>query len=360
MKFKNTIMNSAVVETMKKALQVVQQKPKLLPLFYQIVSQQNKRSKIRAQYQQDGIQVPPYLLISATHHCNLDCQGCYAKAFRPDDHEDMDDATLTRIIQEAVDAGIAMIFFIGGEPFMRASLLDILSQFPEIPFPIFTNGMMLDETLVQRMEEMKNIIPIISIEGDRHHTDTRRGCGVYDDFQRAADILQNSSLFWGVSVTVNNQNIDHVLSKDFIDPLIDLRANLIFYSEYVPVLCGTEPLILSGTQRNQLSSSVQQYNASYQAVMFTAFPGDEAQFGGCVASGRGFAHINASGGLEPCPFAPYSDISLQDHSLLDALQSPFLAVVRKNERQLETHQGGCALWENREAVEELLRKQTTR
>jgi MoaA/NifB/PqqE/SkfB family radical SAM enzyme len=76
-------------------------------------------------------------------------------------------------------------------------------------------------------------------------------------------------------------------------------------------------------------------------------------FGGCLSAGRGFAHISPEGSLEPCPFAPYSDVSLRDKTLKEALQSDFLRQIRENHNEL-TETGGCALWTKKEWVKSLL------
>jgi len=80
------------------------------------------------------------------------------------------------------------------------------------------------------------------------------------------------------------------------------------------------------------------------------------EMGGCLASGRGFVHISAEGNLEPCPFAPYSDTSLKDLTLKDALSSEFLRKIRENHQNLKETKGGCALWENRQWVASLLKE----
>jgi MoaA/NifB/PqqE/SkfB family radical SAM enzyme len=92
--------------------------------------------------------------------------------------------------------------------------------------------------------------------------------------------------------------------------------------------------------------------ASHPA-MFIAFPGDEEQYDGCLAAGRGFMHINPSGKVEPCPFAPFSDTDLHFNTLREALSSEFLAKVRKNHHLLKEGKGGCALWANREWLRNL-------
>jgi MoaA/NifB/PqqE/SkfB family radical SAM enzyme len=88
-------------------------------------------------------------------------------------------------------------------------------------------------------------------------------------------------------------------------------------------------------------------------VLFVAVPGDEKQFGGCLAAGKGFVHISAEGNVEACPFAPYSDSNLRNMSLREALQSRLLKAIRDNQESLQEGQGGCALWDRREWVQSL-------
>lgn len=87
--------------------------------------------------------------------------------------------------------------------------------------------------------------------------------------------------------------------------------------------------------------------------LFIAFPGDEEQYEGCLAAGRGFMHINPVGKVEPCPFAPFSDTDLRYGSLKEALESRFLQEIRNNHQLLKEGKGGCALWANKSWVKEL-------
>ena len=102
---------------------------------------------------------------------------------------------------------------------------------------------------------------------------------------------------------------------------------------------------------------VASFRSRFKAA-FIAVPWDEEEQGGCLASGRGFVHINAAGDLEPCPFAPYSDVSLKQMALKEALRSPFLAVMRENHDLFAETSTGCALWNNRERVRALLAEKT--
>ena len=130
-------------------------------------------------------------------------------------------------------------------------------------------------------------------------------------------------------------------------------CKLFFYLEYSPVKEGTEDLVITPKQRVDLANFMDVYRQKF-ASLFVSVPGDEEEMGGCLSAGRGFVHINAEGDVEPCPFAPYSDASLMNMSLKDALQSEFLKAIRQNHEHLSETEGGCALWVEREWVRTLL------
>jgi MoaA/NifB/PqqE/SkfB family radical SAM enzyme len=136
--------------------------------------------------------------------------------------------------------------------------------------------------------------------------------------------------------------------------LYDKGCRLVFFIEYVPAAPGTEYLALNDRDRQMMDSAQENLREHFDGMIFLSFPGDEKLMGGCLAAGRGFFHINPYGGAEPCPFSPYSDISLKDHSLITALESPFFKKVRELNAQETVHKGGCALFAKEEQVKSLL------
>ena len=90
------------------------------------------------------------------------------------------------------------------------------------------------------------------------------------------------------------------------------------------------------------------------------FPGSEIDFGGCLAAGKGFVHINPAGEVQPCPFSPYSDANLKEKPLIEALKSPLLATIRENSARMDESNGICALWNNREWVAGLVERKQAR
>ena len=314
---------------------------------------QKKAAKKRAEYEKTDVHVPPVMIISITSRCNLNCAGCYALNFSKNKNNEMQADKFQDIIKQADALGISIIFIAGGEPLLRKDIFSVMSRFPHIIFPVFTNGTMIDKKWIFFFRKNKNIIPLLSIEGQEKETNHRRGDGVYQHFHDASGYLKKVHNFWGISITVTSQNFDLIISDSFINHLIGKKCGLFFFIEYVPIHPGTENMVLTCEQKAELIKKITACRKHKKASFF-AFPGDEEQFGGCLAAGRGFVHINPSGSVEPCPFAPYSDQCLEEKSLKQALQSQFLEKVRQGHDKLSETSGGCALWQNREWVQSLL------
>jgi MoaA/NifB/PqqE/SkfB family radical SAM enzyme len=121
---------------------------------------------------------------------------------------------------------------------------------------------------------------------------------------------------------------------------MDLGCRLAIFSEYVPV-DNNDTLCALTTESKIALHNFCLHNSD--KILLIAFPGDEEHFGGCLAAGRGVAHISASGNLEPCPFAAYSDSNVLKAPLLDALASPLLKKIRSESHLLHEGEGGCAL-----------------
>jgi len=139
--------------------------------FFRTVQQQIKASGIRSNYEKQGIHVPPMMIYSVTSRCNLHCKGCYHHSLRTGLHEELSTEKMENVIKEAGELGISFIILAGGEPLVRRELIDICGSYPNIQFLIFTNGMLIDDDLVARLDKQRNIIPVISLEGNQAETD---------------------------------------------------------------------------------------------------------------------------------------------------------------------------------------------
>ncbi|MGD0978561.1 MAG: radical SAM protein [Candidatus Bathyarchaeia archaeon] len=348
------VLNGSLNVFFKDALRVALTHPRQAAFFMQTLRWQRKAAKTRLNWDKKGVHVPPIIVLSVTSECNLHCEGCYHQALRSASESEMSDERLGGLIAEARELGVSFMVIGGGEPLTRPIILDLAQKYPAIMFLVFTNGLLIDEAVINKMSESRNIVPLISLEGYENDTDKRRGAGVYAQVLNAIAKLKEKNIFWGSSLTMTRANFADATDENFVKRLVEAGCKLFMFVEYTPVKKGTEDWVLTSEQRTELLKKRDLFRKKFSA-MFIALPWDEEEIGGCLSSGRGFIHISAEGNVEPCPFVPYSDTNLKHLSLKDALQSKMLKTIRENHGQLEeTH--GCALWEKREWVKSLTKK----
>ncbi|MCH5195246.1 MAG: radical SAM protein [Oscillospiraceae bacterium] len=315
-------------------------------------------SRRRAQLETAGQNIPPFLIASITSSCNLHCAGCYSRQ----NHACSDAAPVNqlsaedwgKIFSEARELGISFILLAGGEPLLRNDVIEVAGDYPEILFPVFTNGTMFNDGYVKLFDKRRNLLPVLSIEGRLEKTDERRGKGVYGRVRQSMERIHNDHLIFGASITVTTENLREITGDEFLNELSDSGCKAVIYVEFVPVTEDSKSLAPGDAEREYLKERLLEIRENYPDMVFISFPGDEKAYGGCLAAGRGFFHINSHGGAEPCPFSPYSDINVKELSLRGALHSPLFTALREQNVLNEDHSGGCVLFERRETVEALL------
>ena len=358
-------MNGSISRIMAKAYKNVLSNPREAKFAFrmqQLFAKSEKRRKKAKE--QEGIEVPPFLICSIATICNLHCKGCYARAngIATDGAEEQK-TTLSpdqwkAIFEESALLGINFALLAGGEPMMRKDILEAVAEVKDMIFPIFTNGTLIGPSYIDFLKNHLNMIPVISIEGLEHSTDERRGKGMYKRAMQSVEMLHEEDLFFGTSITVTTENFELVTSDEFVDNLRDLGCKLIIYVEYVPTEAGTEYLAFGEADLAMMEAVQAHQRERYQDIIIISFPGDEQHMGGCLAAGRGFFHIGPDGSAEPCPFSPFSDSSVIELGVKGALGSPLFRKLRDAHLVGGEHSGGCALYEHRDEVEAMIKEES--
>lgn len=353
-------MNDSIDNLLKNAVKSSIKNPSESAFLIKYLLTHKKAANTRIKFEKENIHIPPFLIASITSSCNLFCKGCYARANKSCgenlSNSQMPEEEWGEIFNQAKDLGVEFILLAGGEPLIRGSVIMEASRVKEVIFPVFTNGTLINEEYINLFNKNRNIIPVLSIEGNKAETDLRRGNGTYDKLTRAMISLKEKGIFFGTSITVTKENINVVTSSDFVNMLSENGCKIVFYIEYVPINVDTDYLALNDEERGILDKNQIKLREQFDNIIFLSFPGDEKYMGGCLAAGRGFFHINANGGAEPCPFSPYSDTSLKQVTLLQALQSPLFKRLNDAGILSEKHTGGCLLFEKEKEVKDLLKK----
>ena len=101
---------------------------------------------------------------------------------------------------------------------------------------MYTNGTLINEKMAQRMAEVGNITPAISVEGFEKETDGRRGKGVYKRILKAFENLRNTGVPFGISITAMKSNAEFVLSDEFMDFYFEQQGAIYgWIFQYMPI-----------------------------------------------------------------------------------------------------------------------------
>ncbi len=351
-------MTHGVERVVSDAIKATLKNPKESAYMAKFAMASRSASKKRVRLEEEGEHIPPFLIASITSSCNLHCAGCYSRCNNATEDTEpvrqLSDDEWLKVFDEADDLGVSFILLAGGEPLLRKGVIEAAGKKQNILFPIFTNGTYMADKYFDMFDKNRNLIPIMSIEGEKDATDKRRGDGVYDKLISNMDELNDRGLIYGASVTVTTENLKDVSSESFIGKLSDKGCKAVIFVEFVPVTDDSAHLAPGDEEREYLKKEIMRLRQEHPEMVFVSFPGDEKSSGGCIAAGRGFFHINSHGGAEPCPFSPYSDINVKDTSLREAMNSRLFKALQNEGVLNDDHSGGCVLYEKRNEVETIL------
>ena len=237
-------MTRGVERVVRDAIRATLKNPRESVYMAKFAAASKAAGKKRRRAEDAGEHIPPFLIASITSQCNLHCAGCYSRC----NHATVDAAPVRqltseewlRLFDEADDMGVSFILLAGGEPLLRRDIIEAAGKKPGILFPIFTNGTFMDEKYFGLFDRCRNLLPIMSIEGEREITDARRGKGIYDRLIANMDELNRRGLIFGASVTVTTENLKEVSSRGFLQRLSDRGCKAVIFVEFVPVTDGKE------------------------------------------------------------------------------------------------------------------------
>ena len=349
----NGFMNNGIQNMVKTAGRYYMGRPKGIGFLAKMALEIKCSAKKREQNEKIGLHVPPFIIASITSSCNLHCAGCYARASGACSEQpvqkELSVAEWGNVMEEASALGVSFMLLAGGEPMMRRDVIERAAKQKNMIFPIFTNGSLVDDAYLALFDANRNLIPVFSIEGDAGVTDKRRGTGAYAIVQDAMGQMQQKNMLFGTSITVTKENLKAVTADAFVEQLGEKGCGLLFFVEYVPVEENTAHLALGEADIRTMETQVAILKEKFDKMMIVSFPGDEEKMGGCLASGRGFFHINPNGGAEPCPFSPYAQMNVRDRSIKEVLQSAYFEKLR-NIAALAGRDGGCTLFREESKV----------
>lgn len=316
---------------------------KTIPFIIFSILNQYKAYLKRQKMLKKGVTVPPVMALSITDKCNLNCKGCYLKSQSRAKKEPITDQEIEKYLKESNQLGVSIILLLGGEPLLK-DVFKLTKNHRNMIFSMFTNSTLINDDIVQRLKKNKHIIPILSMEGTE--TDERRGDGILESIDTVSKKLKEQKLLFGISLTVTSQNFDEVCSDDFVNKYKRAGSMFFSYFRYIPIDTNTMDMVLTNEQEKRFEEFTFSFRERHKTLILS--PTLEKKYGGCLGAGQGVAHINYDGALEVCPFAPFSDISVKNASIQEALQSDLFMNLRKyHKHMIESELSMCTLWKDK-------------
>ncbi|MEA2102480.1 MAG: radical SAM protein [Thermodesulfobacteriota bacterium] len=296
-----------------------------------------------------GFTAPYSILISPTMKCNLHCKGCYAENYRRD--ENMPIETFDDIIKQGKDLGTYLYTILGGEPFVVFDdVCAMAKKHSDCLFQVFTNGTLITPEIADRIAELKNIVIVFSVNGDRDEVDYMRGNGVYDRVVESMKYLDDRNLMFGMSLVLTSRNYDLMTSEAFYNTWRDRGVMYAWNFLFMPVVKNPDlSLMPTPEQRVTYGEYIKEYREK-EPLFIMDFWADAPAVHGCIAGGRRYLHINHKGDVEPCIFAHFATHNIHEHSLLDALKSPFFTAIRQHQPHTDNLLRPCMIIDNPEVL----------
>src|SRR5438874_2360171 len=305
-----------------------------------------------------GDYFPPFLYLSILNSCNLRCQGCWVDVEA--DREMIDLELLNHTITDAKQHGNAFFGILGGEPFMHPQLLELLASHPDCYFQIFTNGQFITEKIATELRRLGNATPLISIEGREIVSDERRGKkDVFNKTMRGLEHCLRARLLTGVATSVCQTNIDELLTRQWLQELINRGVHYVWYHTYRPVGPKMNPqLALRPEQLVRVRRFIVEMRATMPIAMIDAYYDDQGR-ALCPMSTGISHHVGPAGDIEPCPIIQFATETIRDPRGIYATMrdSAFL----KDFRELSARATrGCVVLDRPDLVKDLVVKHRAR
>jgi radical SAM protein with 4Fe4S-binding SPASM domain len=265
-----------------------------------------------AEDSQDYGRVPERLIIELTTACNLRCKTCYVAASRARESE-LSTQEVKELLREAACSGTASVAFLGGEPFMKPDLIDLveaaLDRFSDVQ--VSTNGTRTDHAFLQRFAGVKGLTLQVSLDGpDQASNDAIRGKGSFTKALGFLNLARQLGLRTSISSVLNrcNYNLvgglcDFALDQGCVLAIFH-KVHIFGRAEEFPEIIPSQAQLMHGM--GVLLQKFCQYEGPGRMKVdfphnrcFRGDPALDASYLGCHF-GRAFAYVTSQGDLVCC------------------------------------------------------------
>jgi len=155
----------------------------------------------------------PVVVWNITRACNLNCIHCYARATAHTHDKELTYDQGIALINDLSDFGVPVLLFSGGEPLMRADLVDLASHAVEkgMRAVISTNGTLITPKKAGELKKIGLSYVGVSLDGMEQVNDRFRGkMGAFQQALAGIKNCQEVGLKVGLRFTINRMNVSEI------------------------------------------------------------------------------------------------------------------------------------------------------
>lgn len=152
------------------------------------------------------------IAIELTVYCNLSCEMCSVWELK---QHGVSFEKVSEILRQARQLGATVFTPCGAESFMRKDFLDVVELAHELGYvrqDIVTNGTMITDAHLDRLEQCPSVALHVSIDGPREIHDSLRGAGNYDKSIETVKRCQSRGIAVGLSGVILRESLSHLCS----------------------------------------------------------------------------------------------------------------------------------------------------
>lgn len=183
----------------------------------------------------------PVVAWNINSQCNLNCKHCYSNSTAQKKDETLNTKEAYDLIDQLADFNVPVLLLSGGEPLMRPDIFKLIEKAKnrDLRVVISTNGTLLTEKMVKKLNLLKVSYIGISLDGMQAVNDEFRGKkGAFKAALKGIRNCQKYDQKVGLRFTVNQENYQE------IDELFELIE-----AENIPRICFYH-LVYSGRGEN--------------------------------------------------------------------------------------------------------------
>lgn len=297
---------------------------------------------------------PPFMFVALTNTCNLRCHGCWVE--KEGTAHFLSDDDLHRIVESGKRRNAYYYTLLGGEPFLHKGIWDVFRRHRDCYFQVITNGMLFTEQNVQRLKELGNVTPLISLDGFEQQNDLRRGTGVFAAASAGLERLRKAKVLFGIATTATGQNVQEVMSDEYVRHFIDKGAMYLWYYVYRPMSEAPHTeYCVSKEQLTWMRRRLLELRRSHPIFLIDTYWTESGEAFCPAAMGLGF-HVGPQGSIEICPALSFACETVRDHDDGDLYrtfnESSFL---RGFQKFVVERTKGCVILEHPQELHDYIR-----